>query len=47
MCEPYVQVKAKDAPEETAKFLGHGFCDTVTKSSSLATPTADLHVITR
>lgn len=41
------QVKAKDAPEETAKFLGHGFCDNVTKSSTLATSTADSAVITR
>lgn len=40
-------VRAKDAPVETAKFMGHGFCDNVTKSVTLATYTCDLNVITQ
>lgn len=40
-------VRAKDAPVETAKFMGHGFCDNVSKSSSLANYTCDLMVISK
>lgn len=38
-------VRAPEAPVETAKFMGHGFCDNVTKSITLATYTSDLTVI--
>ncbi|XP_063236410.1 DNA repair protein REV1 [Bacillus rossius redtenbacheri] len=42
-----LMVRAKDAPVETAKFLGHGVCDNVTRSSSLAAPVADAEAIAR
>lgn len=38
-------VRAKSAPIETAKFMGHGFCDNVTKSTTLLTSTCDLKII--
>lgn len=38
-------VRAADAPVETAKFMGHGFCDNVTKSTSLPSATNELSVI--
>lgn len=38
-------VRAKDAPIETAKFMGHGFCDNITKSVTLAAYTCDLPLI--
>lgn len=38
-------VRAKEAPVETAKFMGHGFCDNVTKSTTLPSFTCDLDVI--
>lgn len=38
-------VRAAEAPIETAKFMGHGFCDNVTKSMTLAVYTSDLSVI--
>lgn len=41
------QIKAENAPKETAKFLGHGICDYVTKSVSLIDATADSEVIYR
>lgn len=40
-------VRAKDAPVETAKFMGHGFCDHVTKSVTLSAYTCDLAIITQ
>lgn len=40
-------VRAADAPVETAKFMGHGFCDNVTKSTTLPSPTNELTVITQ
>lgn len=39
-------VRAPEAPVETAKFMGHGFCDNVTKSTTLASFTSELSVIT-
>lgn len=39
-------VRASEAPVETAKFMGHGFCDNVTKSTTLASYTSDLSAIT-
>ena len=41
------QVRAKEAPIETAKFLGHGVCDQMTRSSTLATAVADQDIIAR
>lgn len=38
-------VRAAEAPAEAAKFLGHGFCDNVTKSTTLASYTSELSVI--
>lgn len=38
-------VRAKEAPVETAKFMGHGFCDHVTKSTTLSSYTCDLDII--
>lgn len=38
-------VRAADAPVETAKFMGHGFCDIVTKSTTLTASTNELAVI--
>lgn len=31
-----LKVRAKNAPVETAKFMGHGVCDNIAKSVSLA-----------
>ncbi|RZF44122.1 hypothetical protein LSTR_LSTR014193 [Laodelphax striatellus] len=42
-----LMVKAKGAPEETAKFLGHGVCDNVAKSSTLNVPVSDANSILR
>ncbi|KAJ2951576.1 hypothetical protein O0L34_g13728 [Tuta absoluta] len=42
-----LMVRAADAPVETAKFMGHGFCDVINKSTSLNNATNDLDVITR
>ena len=36
-----LKVRAKDAPVETAKFMGHGVCDSISRSVSLAAPTRD------
>jgi len=47
-CGDFVwQVRAKAAPVETAKFLGHGVCDQVTRSSTLSTAVADQDIIVR
>lgn len=40
-------VRAADAPVETAKFMGHGYCDHVTKTITLQQFTANLTVITQ
>lgn len=40
-------VRAPDAPIETAKFMGHGFCDHITKSTTLTKSTNDLTDITQ
>lgn len=40
-----IQVRSKDAPIESSKFMGHGICDNVTKSSTLPSATCDLDVI--
>lgn len=41
-----LMIRAEDAPVETAKFMGHGFCDVINKSISLSNATNDLEVIT-
>lgn len=38
-------VRAAEAPVETAKFMGHGFCDHVTKSTTVPKATDDLTLI--
>ncbi|XP_023939176.2 DNA repair protein REV1 [Bicyclus anynana] len=40
-------VRAKDAPVETAKFMGHGFCDPINKSTTLQNATNDINIITK
>lgn len=40
-------VRAAEAPVETAKFMGHGFCDHVTKSVTLTNYTCDLALISK
>ncbi|XP_023724499.1 DNA repair protein REV1 isoform X2 [Cryptotermes secundus] len=42
-----LMVRAKEAPVETAKFLGHGVCDQVTRSCTLATAVSDQDTIAR
>lgn len=42
-----LMVRAKEAPVETSKFMGHGVCDHITKSVSLSEFTNDLESITR
>lgn len=41
-----LMIRAEDAPVETAKFMGHGFCDVINKSVSLNNATNDIKVIT-
>ncbi|MPC62165.1 DNA repair protein REV1 [Portunus trituberculatus] len=41
------QVRAKDAPIETAKFMGHGVCDNIAKSVSLSLSTSSADIIER
>ncbi|XP_022119672.2 DNA repair protein Rev1 [Pieris rapae] len=40
-----LMVRSEEAPVETAKFLGHGFCDVINKSVSLLDATNDSQVI--
>ncbi len=42
-----LMVRAKDAPEETSKFLGHGVCDSVSRSCTLSSATREAKVIAR
>ncbi|TMW43743.1 hypothetical protein DOY81_011179 [Sarcophaga bullata] len=42
-----LMVRAKEAPVEASKFMGHGVCDYLTKSVSLNEFTNDLETITR
>lgn len=41
-----LMIRAEDAPVETAKFMGHGFCDVINKSVSLNNASNDIEVIT-
>ena len=40
-------VRAAAAPKETSKFMGHGVCDSFSRSSTLATATDEAAVIRR
>lgn len=42
-----LMVRAAEAPVETAKFMGHGVCDTVTKTSTLPQCSDDAQLIER
>lgn len=42
-----LMVRAKDAPVQSSKFMGHGLCDNVTKSASLGVSTNDLKIVER
>ncbi|XP_005107801.1 DNA repair protein REV1 isoform X2 [Aplysia californica] len=42
-----LMVRRPDAPPETAKFMGHGICNTMNKSSNLPVATNDGDLITR
>lgn len=42
-----LMVRAADAPVETAKFMGHGFCDNVTKTINFPQATDNLDAITK
>ncbi|XP_017104070.2 DNA repair protein Rev1 isoform X1 [Drosophila bipectinata] len=41
-----IMVRAAEAPVETSKFMGHGVCDVINKSSVLKHSTEDVNVIT-
>lgn len=40
-------IRAKEAPKETEKFMGHGLCDYVTRSKNLISPINDVNIITK
>lgn len=40
-----VLIRAKDAPIEASKFMGHGVCDHLTRSVSLSTYTNELNIL--
>ncbi|CAK1582623.1 unnamed protein product [Parnassius mnemosyne] len=42
-----LMVRDEKAPIETAKFMGHGFCNVINKSSSLSNSTNDIEIITK
>ncbi|XP_047998102.1 DNA repair protein Rev1 [Leguminivora glycinivorella] len=42
-----LMVRDEEAPVETAKFLGHGFCNVINKSTSLLNATNDAEIITK
>ncbi|KAK7068222.1 deoxycytidyl transferase [Halocaridina rubra] len=42
-----LKIRAKDAPVETAKFMGHGVCDNIAKSVSLNLATSSADTIER
>ncbi|XP_043270006.1 DNA repair protein REV1 isoform X2 [Venturia canescens] len=42
-----LMVRAKDAPRETLKYMGHGICDNISKSKNFIAPVDDPVVITR
>ena len=42
-----LKIKSKNAPKETAKFMGHGICDNVTRSTQFPVATDVLDTISR
>ncbi|XP_013145434.1 PREDICTED: DNA repair protein REV1 [Papilio polytes] len=42
-----LMVRAEEAPVETAKFMGHGFCNVINKSTNLTNATNDVEIITK
>ena len=40
-----IKVRSADAPVQSAKFMGHGICDNITKSSSLRQASRDDRLI--
>ncbi|XP_017887122.1 DNA repair protein REV1 isoform X2 [Ceratina calcarata] len=40
-------IRAKEAPRETEKFMGHGMCDYMTKSKNLVAPINDVEIVTK
>lgn len=42
-----LMIRAADAPIETAKFMGHGFCDNVTKTINFPQATDNIDAITK
>ncbi|XP_068628230.1 DNA repair protein Rev1 [Battus philenor] len=42
-----MMIRAEEAPVETAKFMGHGFCNVINKSTSLPNFTNDVEIITK
>ena len=40
-----LKIRAKDAPIETAKFMGHGVCDSISRSTTLTVATRDTKII--
>lgn len=40
-------VRAKEASKETAKFMGHGLCDSTTKSKNLIAPIDDVDIVAK
>ncbi|CAD0197901.1 unnamed protein product [Chrysodeixis includens] len=42
-----LMVRDEEAPVETAKFMGHGFCNVINKSTTLNKATNDVEVITK
>ncbi|CAH1782812.1 unnamed protein product [Owenia fusiformis] len=42
-----LKVRKSDAPKETIKFLGHGICDSIAKSTQLISPTDDAQSISK
>lgn len=42
-----LMVRAEEAPVETAKFMGHGYCNVINKSNNLPAATNDVEVLTQ
>lgn len=40
-----LMIRAEEAPKETAKFMGHGLCNYLTKSKNLITAVDDVNII--
>ncbi|XP_014483822.1 PREDICTED: DNA repair protein REV1 [Dinoponera quadriceps] len=40
-----LMIRAEEAPQETTKFMGHGFCNCITKSKNLIAPVDDVGIV--